>query len=73
MVIFCVRGVVSPLLSNLYLHEVLDDWFVREVQPRMKGAAQMVRYADDAVLICTGKSGHGILLTRESKHEAEAI
>jgi group II intron reverse transcriptase/maturase len=43
-------GIVSPLLSNLYLHEVLDDWFVREVQPRMKGAAQMVRYADDAVL-----------------------
>ncbi len=43
-------GIVSPLLANLYLHEVLDDWFAHEVQPRMKGAAQMVRYADDAVL-----------------------
>lgn len=43
-------GVVSPLLSNLYLHEVLDHWFAREVQPRMKGAARMVRFADDAVL-----------------------
>jgi group II intron reverse transcriptase/maturase len=43
-------GIVSPLLSNLYLHEVLDDWFVQEVQPGLKGAAQMVRFADDAVM-----------------------
>jgi group II intron reverse transcriptase/maturase len=43
-------GIVSPLLSNLYLHEVLDDWFVREVQPGLKGAARVVRFADDAVL-----------------------
>jgi len=43
-------GIVSPLLSNLYLHEALDHWFVQQVQPRMKGAAQMVRFADDAVL-----------------------
>jgi len=43
-------GTVSPLLSNLYLHELLDNWFAQEVQPRMKGAAQMVRFADDAVL-----------------------
>ena len=43
-------GIVSPLLSNLYLHEALDDWFAKDVQPRMKGAAQMVRFADDAVL-----------------------
>ena len=45
-------GVISPLLSNLYLHEVLDDWFVKEVQPRMKGKAFMVRYADDAIIGC---------------------
>lgn len=43
-------GIVSPLLSNLYLHEALDDWFAQEVQPRLKGAAPMVRFADDAVL-----------------------
>lgn len=43
-------GNVSPLLANLYLHEVLDDWFAKEVQPRMKGNSGMVRYADDAVL-----------------------
>jgi group II intron reverse transcriptase/maturase len=43
-------GVISPLLSNLYLHEVLDRWFEYEVKPRLKGRAFLVRYADDAVL-----------------------
>jgi RNA-directed DNA polymerase len=43
-------GVISPLLSNLYLHEVLDQWFEREVKPRLKGRAVQIRYADDAVL-----------------------
>jgi RNA-directed DNA polymerase len=45
-------GVISPLLSNIYLHEVLDSWFVSEVKPRLKGRAFMVRYADDAVIGC---------------------
>ena len=40
-------GNVSPLLANLYLHEVLDDWFTTEVQPRLKSNSGMVRYADD--------------------------
>lgn len=44
-------GVVSPLLSNVYLHEVLDRWFEREVRPRLQGPAQLIRYADDAVLV----------------------
>lgn len=43
-------GVISPLLSNIYLHEVLDDWFVKEVQPRMRGKSFLVRFADDAVM-----------------------
>jgi RNA-directed DNA polymerase len=43
-------GVISPLLANIYLHEVLDVWFEREVKPRVKGRAFLVRYADDAVL-----------------------
>ena len=43
-------GVISPLLSNIYLHEVLDDWFEREVRPRMKGRVFLVRYADDFVI-----------------------
>jgi len=40
-------GVISPLLANIYLHEVLDEWFVHEVLPRLKGRASLVRYADD--------------------------
>lgn len=43
-------GEISPLLSNVYLHYVLDEWFAREVQPRMQGRAYLVRFADDAVM-----------------------
>lgn len=43
-------GVISPLLANIYLHVVLDDWFVREVQPRLRSRAHLVRYADDFVM-----------------------
>jgi len=38
---------LSPLLANVYLHYVLDDWFEREVKPRLKGQAFLIRYADD--------------------------
>jgi len=44
-------GVISPLLANIYLHEVLDEWFVREVQPRLSGRVVLVRYADDFVFV----------------------
>ena len=43
-------GVISPMLSNVYLHYVLDDWFEREVKPRLKGRAHLIRYADDFVI-----------------------
>jgi RNA-directed DNA polymerase len=44
-------GVISPILANAYLHEVLDTWFERTVKPRLKGRASLIRYADDAVLV----------------------
>jgi RNA-directed DNA polymerase len=44
-------GVISPLLANVYLHEVLDGWFEREIRSRLRGPAHLVRYADDAVLV----------------------
>ena len=44
-------GVISPLLANIYLHAVIDGWFVRDVCPRLKGRAQLVRYADDFVFV----------------------
>jgi RNA-directed DNA polymerase len=43
-------GVISPLLANVYLHYVLDEWFARDVQPRLRGRAFLVRYADDFVI-----------------------
>lgn len=43
-------GVISPLLANIYLHEVLDKWFEREVKPRLRGRAFLVRYADDFII-----------------------
>lgn len=43
-------GVISPLLANVYLHYVLDLWFEQEVQPRLKGRAFLIRYADDFVI-----------------------
>jgi RNA-directed DNA polymerase len=44
-------GVISPLLANVYLHEVLDKWFAHDVMPRLKGRAHLVRYADDFVVV----------------------
>jgi RNA-directed DNA polymerase len=44
-------GVISPLLANVYLHEVLDVWFEREVRPRLDGSASLIRYADDATMV----------------------
>lgn len=43
-------GVISPLASNLYLHDVLDTGFEHEVKPRLRGRAFLVRFADDATL-----------------------
>jgi hypothetical protein len=43
---------VAPLLANVYLHEVLDLWFTQVVQPRLQGEALLIRFADDAVIVC---------------------
>jgi RNA-directed DNA polymerase len=43
-------GVVSPLLSNIFLHYVLDVWFERDVKPRLRDRAFLIRYADDVVI-----------------------
>ncbi len=48
-------GVLSPLLSNIYLHEVVDVWFEDTVKPRLKGRAFMVRFADDMLMAFTNK------------------
>jgi group II intron reverse transcriptase/maturase len=43
-------GVISPLLANIYLHEVLDRWYVEMVRPRLKGRSFLIRYCDDFVM-----------------------
>jgi RNA-directed DNA polymerase len=54
-------GNLSPVLSNIFLHYVLDLWFEKKVKPSLKGEAHLTRYADDFV-ICF-----------ERKEEAEAF
>lgn len=54
-------GVISPLLSNIYLHHVLDGWFEDEARPRLEGGATLVRYADDFVM------------TFETHHDAQRV
>lgn len=49
-------GVISPLLSNIYLHEVLDKWFVQEIEPRLKGTAKLIRFADDFVIVFSNET-----------------
>jgi RNA-directed DNA polymerase len=42
--------VISPLLANIYLHNVLDEWFEKVAKPRLKGEAYEIRFADDFIL-----------------------
>ena len=43
-------GVISPLLANIFLNHIIDQWFLQEVKPRLKGKGFMVRFADDFVM-----------------------
>src|SRR5229473_3551135 len=49
-VTFCVRGVVSPLLANVYLHYAFDLWAQHWREHRATGEVISVRYADDIVM-----------------------
>ena len=48
-------GVISPLLSNIYLHYALDEWFIQAIQPRLKGKSGLIRFADDFLLLFDNK------------------
>jgi group II intron reverse transcriptase/maturase len=48
-------GVISPLLANIYLHEVVDMWFETQIKPRLAGRASLFRYADDFVIVFTSE------------------
>jgi RNA-directed DNA polymerase len=49
-------GIISPLLSNIYLHYVLDEWFSEQIQPKLKGKSFIVRWADDFIMGFTDKA-----------------
>ncbi len=49
-------GNISPLLANVYLHYVLDEWFEEEIKPHMKGQCYLVRYCDDFVILVQYKA-----------------
>ncbi len=49
-------AIISPILSNIYLHYVLDVWFSEQIQPLLKGKSFIVRYADDFILGFSDKS-----------------
>jgi len=45
-------AVVSTVLANIYLHYVLDLWFVRKFEPKARGYVSQIRYCDDFVVVC---------------------
>ncbi len=42
-------GVISPMLANIFLHHVLDEWYVEQVKPLLNGRSFLIRFADDFV------------------------
>jgi retron-type reverse transcriptase len=48
-------GTISPLISNIYLHYVLDEWFRQQIQPLLNGESFIIRFADDFLLGFTNK------------------
>ena len=44
-------SVISPILSNIYLHYVLDEWFEKAVRSKLMGQAELIRFADDFLLV----------------------
>lgn len=64
-------GVISPLLANIYLHYVLDEWFEQTVRPRLRGDAKLIRFADDFVIACTRECDARMLFAALPKRFAE--
>ncbi len=49
-------GVISPILSNVFLHHVIDQWYTEQVRPRLRGPSTLVRFCDDFVMCFTYKA-----------------
>jgi len=55
-------SIVSPILANIFLHHILDEWFVKTIQPELGG--EMVRYADDVVVALASEEKAGEFVKR---------
>nr|EMN23750.1 RNA-directed DNA polymerase [Leptospira santarosai serovar Arenal str. MAVJ 401] len=64
-------GVVSPILANIYLHYVLDLWYVKKVKSGLKGDSMLIRYADDFVVGFEHKSEAEFFLNELRKRFSE--
>ena len=68
-------GLISPILANVYLHYALDEWFEKEIKPRLKGEAYLIRYADDFVIMFQyeeeAKKVYEVLVKRMKKFKLE--
>ncbi len=56
-------SILSPMLSNIFLHYVLDDWFDNVVKKHVKGYAKLVRYADDFIILVQAEKDAERILT----------
>ena len=70
-----VQGsILSPLLGNVYLHHVLDQWFEHEVKPQLEGHARLVRYCDDFVIgLASKKDAERVLEQLHSRMSAYGL
>lgn len=68
-------GLISPILANVYLHYVLDLWFMETIIPRLKGKAYLVRFADDFIIMCQyeneARKVYDVLFKRFAKFNLE--
>jgi len=68
-------GNLSPMLSNIFLHYVLDLWFEKKMKPHVQGHAHLVRYADDFICMVQyagdAKSIEGALRERFAQFDLE--
>src|SRR3989338_577 len=55
-------GNISPMLANVFLHYVVDEWFEKEIKPRMRGQGYVVRYCDDFVILVQYKDEAAMIL-----------
>jgi RNA-directed DNA polymerase len=68
-------SILSPLLANVFLHYVLDEWYEKTVKPAVRGYCAIVRYADDFVCVVQyakdAKKIERALQNRFNKYELE--